>query len=359
MGRAGCSEHEKTKSANANFGSVLREWRLYMIIGLTGKNCAGKGEVARILADGGFEYLSLSDELRKESSARKIGESREALIDLGTSVRRKLGPNILAHRAATRFTLGLNQVVDSIRHPHEIVYLRSLGNFFLIHVDAPLVVRFHRAQLQRRGGDTLTLDAFKEAEDRELMYSETFAQQLLKDYELADFVIMNDGDIDTLRRRVKEVFIQVCARLQRPDCNHYFMAIANVVAWRPTCVKRRVATVIVKDRRIVATCYTGTPRGITNCNQGGCERRLSLVPPGINLSECLCSHAEENAIVYAAYHGVSLKGATLYTTFSPCTICTKMIINAWTSEVVFSSLYSMSGTAMELFAKAKVTLRQI
>jgi dCMP deaminase len=330
-----------------------------MIVGLTGRNCAGKGEVARVLVDGGFEYLSLSDELRRELSARNLKETREALIEIGSSIRRELGPDILARRVATRFTAGLNQVVDSIRHPFEAMFLRSLGNFFLILVDAPLETRFRRAQARGRVGDSLTLEAFKEAEERELKSSDPFAQQLLKTFELADFVITNDCDIETLRQRVKEAFVKVCANLERPDWDHYFMAIADVVASRSSCVKRRVAAVIVKDRRIIATGYNGTPRGITNCNEGGCERCLSLVPSGTNLGECLCSHAEENAIVHAAYHGVSLKGATLYTTFSPCIICTKMIINAGISEVVYRGAYSLSKTTLELLLEAKVRVRQI
>jgi len=330
-----------------------------MIIGLTGRNCAGKGEVARVLVDGGFEYLSLSDELRRELKARGQPESREALIELGTSIRRELGPDILARRVATRFTPGLNQVVDSIRHPFEVMYLRSLGNFFLVLVDAPLETRFQRALARGRVGDALTLEAFKSAEERELSPSNPFAQQLLRTFELADFVIVNDCDIETLRQRVKDMFVQVCAKLERPDWDHYFMAIADVVASRSSCVKRRVAAVIVKDKRIITTGYNGTPRGITNCNEGGCKRCLSLTPSGTGLDECLCSHAEENAIVQAAYHGVSLKGATLYTTFSPCVICTKMIINAGISEVVFRSLYSLSATAMELLSEAKVVVRQI
>ena len=330
-----------------------------MIIGLTGKNCAGKGEVAKIFVDAGFEYLSLSDELRNELRARNQPETREALIELGTSIRSELGPDILARRVAARFTPGLNQVVDSIRHPSEVIFLRGLGNFFLVLVDAPLEIRFRRALSRARVGDSLTFDAFKEAEERELNPPGPFAQQLLKTFELADFVILNDSDIQTLKARVKQVFVRICASLQRPDWDHYFMAIADVVASRSSCVKRRVAAVIVKDRRIIATGYNGTPRGTANCNEGGCKRCLDLVPSGTNLHECFCSHAEENAIVQAAYHGVSLKGATLYTTFSPCITCTKMIINAGISEVVFRSLYSLSTTAVELLSEAKVVVRQI
>ena len=85
---------------------------------------------------------------------------------------------------------------------------------------------------------------------------------------------------------------------------------------------------MVKQKSIVSTGYNGTPRGARNCNEGGCPRCNDLAPGGTSLGDCLCSHGEENAITQAAYHGVSLRGGTLYTTFSPCLQCTKLIINA-------------------------------
>jgi dCMP deaminase len=84
-----------------------------------------------------------------------------------------------------------------------------------------------------------------------------------------------------------------------------------------------------------------------------------LAASGTALSECLCSHAEENAIVQAAYHGVSVKGAMLYTTFSPCLICTKMILNSGISEVVYYANYSMDATSLNLIKEAGIQIRQI
>ena len=128
--------------------------------------------------------------------------------------------------------------------------------------------------------------------------------------------------------------------MKTPSWDEYFMAIAHVVASRSTCSRRQVAAVIVKDNRIISTGYNGTPRGITNCNEGGCPRCNSTVPSGKSLDECLCSHAEENAITQAAYHGISVKGATLYTTFSPCLMCAKMIINSGIACVVYNDCYT-------------------
>ena len=146
---------------------------------------------------------------------------------------------------------------------------------------------------------------------------------------------------------------------KRPGWDEYFMRIAQVVALRSNCSRRQVAAVIVKDHRIISTGYNGTPRGIKNCNEGGCPRCSSHAPSGTALEECLCCHGEENAIVQAAYHGISVKDSTLYTTFSPCLLCAKMIINAGIKEVVYAERYSIDGTSRRILNEAGVILRPI
>ena len=145
----------------------------------------------------------------------------------------------------------------------------------------------------------------------------------------------------------------------RPDWDAYFLDIAHVVAKRSNCCRRQVAAVIATDRRIISTGYNGTPRGIRNCFEGGCPRCANDGESGADLTECVCAHAEENAIVQAAYHGISVRGGTLYCTISPCLMCTKMIINAGLVEVVFEGEYRFSEQAMALFKEAGVACRQI
>lgn len=140
------------------------------------------------------------------------------------------------------------------------------------------------------------------------------------------------------------------------------MNIAHEVARRSNCLSRQVAAIIVRDRRIISTGYNGTPRNTKNCFDGGCgrcaERTLGASTAGARLEECTCSHGEENAIVQAAYHGISLKDSTLYTTYSPCLICAKMIINAGIREVIFGAEYPLADRARELLAEAGVLLRR-
>lgn len=146
---------------------------------------------------------------------------------------------------------------------------------------------------------------------------------------------------------------------KRPGWDEYFMNIARVVASRSNCMKRQVAAIIVKDKRIISTGYNGTPRGIKNCSEGGCPRCNEDTPSGTRLDECYCSHGEENAIVQAAYHGISLKDSSLYTTFSPCLICTKMIINAGIIEVIYDSAYPLAGASFKLLKQAKIKIRKL
>jgi dCMP deaminase len=151
---------------------------------------------------------------------------------------------------------------------------------------------------------------------------------------------------------------EVMHKQERPDWDEYFIRIAQVASMRSNCIKRKVGAVVVRDRRIISTGYNGTPRGTKNCNEGGCPRCNSLAASGTRLDECLCSHAEENAITQAAYHGTIVKGSTLYTTFAPCLMCSKMIINSGIVEVVFNVEYPLNDTSFNLFAQAGVKIRQ-
>ncbi|MCS7311692.1 MAG: dCMP deaminase family protein [Acidobacteria bacterium] len=163
--------------------------------------------------------------------------------------------------------------------------------------------------------------------------------------------------MEALYERLREVLLPFFLRQTRPEWDDYFLHIAKVVALRSNCLKRKVAAIVVKDRRIISTGYNGTPRGVRNCNEGGCARCRALGQSGTQLDVCLCSHAEENAITQAAYHGISLQGATLYCTLSPCITCAKMIINAGIAEVVYESPYPLESAVVALFREAGVRLR--
>jgi dCMP deaminase len=127
--------------------------------------------------------------------------------------------------------------------------------------------------------------------------------------------------------------------MNRPSWEEYFMDIARLVARRSTCLRRQVGALVVKEKNILGTGYNGTPSGITHCSEVGCLRQKLGVPSGERHELCRGLHAEQNAIIQAAKHGVNIAEATLYTTHSPCIICSKMIINAGIRRIVYLEGY--------------------
>lgn len=118
------------------------------------------------------------------------------------------------------------------------------------------------------------------------------------------------------------------------------MDITHLVAKRSTCLRRQVGAVLVKDKKILATGYNGAPSRLDHCLDTGCLREEMKIPSGERHELCRGLHAEQNAIIQAAYHGVQIKGATLYCTNHPCIICTKMIINAGIERIVYEEGYA-------------------
>ncbi|MCD6370503.1 MAG: cytidine/deoxycytidylate deaminase family protein [Thermoplasmata archaeon] len=125
----------------------------------------------------------------------------------------------------------------------------------------------------------------------------------------------------------------------RPSWDEYFMRLAYFVSTRATCTRRKVGAVIVKDRRVLATGYNGPPKGLAHCDVTGCIREELNIPSGERHELCRGLHAEQNAIIQAAVHGVSIKDATIYVTNHPCVVCAKMLINAEIKEIVYSEGY--------------------
>ena len=117
------------------------------------------------------------------------------------------------------------------------------------------------------------------------------------------------------------------------------MSIAQLVATRSTCLRRKVGAVLVKDKRVIATGYNGAPTGVRHCEETGCLREKLGIKSGERHELCRGLHAEQNVIISAAYYGVTTEGTTLYSTHLPCIICSKMLINAGVERVFFLDGY--------------------
>lgn len=330
-----------------------------MIIGLTGRNASGKGEAAGFLQKQGFIYYSLSDVIRDHIKAAGEDVTREKLIETGRRLRSEEGLGYLAREILSRLEFGQNYVVDSFRNPVEVEIFRTRREFSLLAVTASPETRFERIRRRNREADPQTMEEFLALEKAEEENEREEGQKLAETESRADHLIENEGSLENLHQAVGLLFQKLSMNNPRPSWDHYFMDIAKVVATRSNCCRRQVAAVIVKDLRIISTGYNGTPRGTRNCNEGGCPRCNNLVESGTRLDECLCSHGEENAITQAAYHGVSVKGGTLYSTFSPCLMCTKMIINSGIREVVYNMEYPLNEAAKNLLREAGVISRPL
>ena len=181
-----------------------------MIIGLTGKNASGKGEVANYLKSKNFIYYSLSDVIREEATKRGLEHSRKNLIGLGNQLREKFGPNYLAkkinNKIKQQFKKNKNQdfVIDSIRNPFEAKELMENNGFVLVGVKAPIEIRFKRLLERNRLGDAKTLEEFKTQEEKENLKSNT-NQQLDATFKLAKKVIMNKSTLEEMYNKIDEL----------------------------------------------------------------------------------------------------------------------------------------------------------
>jgi dCMP deaminase len=333
-----------------------------MIIGLTGSLAAGKGYVAKILQEMGYEYHSLSDIIRDECKSRGLQNEREIMIKIGNELRENEGSGVLAKRILKKISKDKNTIVDSIRNPEEVNELRKDPNFILIAVDASKGVRFQRILARKREGDPKTLKEFEKIDKIDKGQGEkSSGQQVGKCLKMADAILVNEGD-DT-KEKVKKIIRDFNAKLimkNRPSWDKYFMDIAKLTGKRSTCLRRTVGAVLVKNKEIISTGYNGAPKGMSHCyDLGGCLREKLQVPSGQRAEICRAVHAEQNCITQAAFFGVPVDGATLYSTTYPCVICAKLLINAGIKEIVLGGIDYDDELSKKMLQESGIKIRKI
>jgi dCMP deaminase len=143
------------------------------------------------------------------------------------------------------------------------------------------------------------------------------------------------------------------AKLKRPDIDEYFLKIASVVAERSTCRRHHIGAIAVKDKHILTTGYSGAPAGAKDCLELGCLRDELGIASGTRQEICRAIHAEQNVIIQAGLHGVSLEGSTVYCTHTPCVLCAKMLVNAKIARFVSFGRYD-DDRFIEIFKEASI-----
>ena len=141
--------------------------------------------------------------------------------------------------------------------------------------------------------------------------------------------------------------------MTRPDIDEYFSKVASVVAERSTCRRHHIGAVAVRNKHILTTGYNGAPAGLRDCLELGCLRDELNIPSGERQEICRGIHAEQNVIIQAALHGVSLEGSTIYCTHTPCVLCAKMLVNARIKRFVSFGKYN-DDTFIDLFQEAGI-----
>lgn len=250
----------------------------------------------------------------------------------------------------------MNYVTTSI-HDDKIVNALSHRPFFiLVHVDAPISVRWQRFK-DRCAKASLTpptLEEFVLRNDQHLYDGSAGLATLASRAQIK--LLNNTASLSSLNAQLHSLNLTDPSRL-RPTWDHYFMTLASLAARRSNCMRRQVGCVLVREKRVMSTGYNGTPRHITNCNEGGCPRCNSGGGGGTGLATCLCIHAEENALLEAGRERIG-GGAVLYCNTCPCLTCSIKIVQVGITEVVYSQSYYMDVEAAKLFQHAGVKLRQ-
>jgi dCMP deaminase len=253
--------------------------------------------------------------------------------------------------------------------------LRRRPYFLSICVDAPLLVRYKRYIKKYKEMNSDVADENSKSSDNAPIYIVTpkrMAESLEEFIELdqryagdfhairfADIVVDNSGSLEQLHKNIESFTPEITSNLRtRLHWDDYFMLLSELAARRSNCMKRRVGCVLTKNNRVLATGYNGTPRGAVNCCDGGCKRCNNGARCGQSLQECLCMHAEENALLEVGRERISDGEATLYCNTCPCLSCAKKIAQCGVKKVVYHKSYGMDDMTKELFLQCGVILQQ-
>lgn len=295
-----------------------------MIIGLSGSEFAGKSIIELYLIYRGFKLISYGKKSLKKD-LEEIFETFDGLYQFVTINWR------------TNYVINVSDLNDL-----DLLHKRP----FFLHITVDSTLKLKYLNYQQLSEDK-TWEVFMEK------YDDDFP---IKQSNLSHFKIFLTTDSKTdIYDRLDSLKLWDSLRV-RPSWDTYFMKLADLAALRSNCMKRRVGCVIVKDNRVVATGYNGTPRHLTNCNEGGCTRCNQALNMGSSLSTCLCLHAEENALLEAGRDRIN--GSILYCNTCPCLTCSVKIIQTGVKEVVYDQSYSMDEQTHKLMEQANIILRQ-
>ncbi|OCF72058.1 dCMP deaminase [Kwoniella mangroviensis CBS 8886] len=287
----------------------------------------------------------------ESSSSNLTFTSHSSLLDFITR-------NWLSHHVTTDLT-SYEEIEPFVKRPF----------FLCVSIDGPILVRYEREKIKAsETGSSLSLEEFIQHHDTLLngslpsIPSSSLSRHPQTDFKrslsLAQISICNNFPaIQDLEAYLDRLNLVDEERL-RPGWDTYFMTLASLASHRSNCMKRRVGALLVRSKRILSTGYNGTPRGTKNCNMGGCRRCNGSARGGEALDECLCLHAEENALLEAGRERIG-DDSVIYCNTCPCLRCSVKIVQCGVREVVYNQSYSMDEASAAVLKEGGVILRQL
>lgn len=338
-----------------------------MLIGISGTLGSGKTEVVRYLTFQGFKIISFDkdfvdedDKVAGDSPLPRLASPTPSEVETMPLELFKTFNSVDSLLDYVTLNWRTNFVISHILNMEMLLALQKRPFFLHVSIDAPLQLRYER--MKCREGEYTLLDQFVSSNDSLLFAPEN---PLIEINNQAQIKIINtSSSIKDLYIKLSELVLPDMTRL-RPTWDSYFMRLADLAALRSNCMKRRVGCVIVRGNRVVATGYNGTPRNLTNCNEGGCPRCNKGQGSGAGLNTCLCLHAEENALLESGRDRIAGGGTgtdadkpVLYCNTCPCLTCSIKIVQSGIREVVYAHSYSMDELSHKVMSEAGIVLRQ-
>ncbi|KAF2802004.1 uncharacterized protein BDZ99DRAFT_402452 [Mytilinidion resinicola] len=330
-----------------------------MLIGLCGGICAGKSAIATyLIEEHRFRRISLARTASTPAVKKSASNAHVPTPEYNTDDGDASFPDVDALLDFVTLRWREHWVTTDIWDESVVDALMRRPFFLLVSVEAPVSIRWERFR-SRCASHKLTpplLGEFVLRNDAHLYTPITGLAPLLH---RAHVKLLNSTtSLASLKTSLAALDLPNESRL-RPSWDQYFMQLADLAAHRSNCMKRRVGCVLVREKRVISTGYNGTPRGLRNCNEGGCTctRCNEGSHAGADLGTCLCLHAEENALLEAGRDRIR-EDSILYCNTCPCLTCTVKITQVGISEVVYNQAYSVDTKAASIFAAAGVKLRQ-
>ncbi|KAF2259444.1 hypothetical protein CC78DRAFT_524755 [Lojkania enalia] len=328
-----------------------------MLIGLCGGICAGKASIASYLIEQHqFRRIHLERTAATPAVEKSASNAYVPTSELGSTSAEHAFADVDALLDFVTLRWRERWVTTDIWDEKVVDALLRRPFFLLVSVDGPLSVRWERfkARCTNKQLTPPTLEEFVLRNDAHLFAPGTGLGAL---FQRAQLKLLNSTtSILSLHSALRSLNLPNEARF-RPSWDQYFMQLADLAAHRSNCMKRRVGCVVVREKRVISTGYNGTPRHMTNCNEGGCPRCNNASRAGVDLSTCLCLHAEENALLEAGRDRIGEK-SILYCNTCPCLTCSVKIAQVGISEVVYNQGYMVDTKTAEIFAESGVQLRQ-